>query len=219
MRNIKNQGRISVSNQSYTELEEEEFTYVGEIRMFHTFNNTISIPRGWMKLNGNVVNQANYDALHGAGAFVQDNIASSVLFNKTLQDATDKYPIGKSTTPLAHTYTGNTNHSVTGFSHTHTARHIHQWYEYRAGSSARSYNSSGSATTNFEPSDPNDGDSEGISFIDFSPADQISKNCYTRRPQTNSAGDEGTTNTGLTNTTRDLQPHSFDIIYMIRVAE
>lgn len=216
MRNIKNKGRISVSNQSYSELEEDDFYYIGEIRMFHTFNNTISVPRGWMILNGNVVNQTNYDNLHGPGAFVQDNVASSVLFNKTLQDATDKYPIGKATTPLAHSYTGNVNHTVTGFSHTHTARHIHQWYEYRPTSSARSFNSSGNATV-LTGSPPADGNSEGFLFMDFNPTQQLSKNCYTRRPQNDSAGNEGTTSTGLTNTARDLQPHSFDIIYMIRV--
>jgi len=66
----------------------------GTTIMFHTFNGALSIPRGWMKCNGDQINESNYDAIHGAGAFESDGILSGDLFAKFLPDMNNKYPVG-----------------------------------------------------------------------------------------------------------------------------
>ena len=63
---------------------------LGEIKQFHSFNGAIQIPRGWMQCNGDVINEANYDAIHGAGSYVADGIADLVLNGKHTPDLIDR---------------------------------------------------------------------------------------------------------------------------------
>lgn len=96
---------------------------------FHTFNDTLDIPRGWMRCNGEVVNETNYNAEHGSGAYAADGIASSNLLNKYLPNMTDKYAVGATSTTqdgtVAITTVGNAG-SIIDFSHTHTiGSHTH----------------------------------------------------------------------------------------------
>lgn len=91
--------------------------------LFHTFNGTLSIPRGWMKCNGDQILESTYDAIHGAGAYETDGISSSNLLTKYLPDMVNKYPIGTANTTqtgtTAITSEGNPNNQA-DFSHTHT---------------------------------------------------------------------------------------------------
>jgi len=86
---------------------------------------------GWMKCNGDVVNETNYDAIHGAGSWAE-YVVSSPLSGKNLPDCNDKYLVGSNTTTQDGTSAisseGNTSHQV-NLSHTHsTPDHNHQWY-------------------------------------------------------------------------------------------
>jgi hypothetical protein len=188
--------------------------YIGEVIAFHTFNGTLSIPRGFMKLNGDVVNQTNYDAIHGAGAYVTDGIASSAILSKNLPNATDKYLTGVASTtqdgsaPI--TYVGNASNQV-NLQHTHSiAAHNHQWYNVDSGSSNdESYNSAGTAI-NLPVTSLNNGTGEAIMTTNRSNGDTyIESNLYTANESltTNSSG----------STTQSIRPHSVEVIYLIKV--
>lgn len=95
----------------------------GSVMQFHTFNGAVSIPRGWMIMNGNVVNETNYNAIHGAGAYTTDGVASSALLSKNLPNMTSRYPVGVAATTqdgsIAITAVGNSGNTV-NLQHTHT---------------------------------------------------------------------------------------------------
>lgn len=95
----------------------------GSVMQFHTFNGAVDIPRGWMKLNGDVVNQTNYDAIHGAGTYTTDGIASSALLSKNLPDMDTHYATGSDTTTqdgsVAITTVGNAGNQI-NLQHSHT---------------------------------------------------------------------------------------------------
>lgn len=105
-------------------------TEEGSIRLFHTYNDTLDIPRGWMICNGNVVNETNYEAIHGSGTYATDGIASSNLLNLYLPNYTDRYAVGATATTqdgvsATMTPVGNTDHEI-DFAHTHSgASHTH----------------------------------------------------------------------------------------------
>lgn len=100
----------------------------GSVMQFHTFDGTVDIPRGWMILNGDVVNQTNYDAIHGAGAYAADGVASSALLSKNLPDMDSRYATGSDTTgqdgSSAITAVGNASNQV-NLSHTHSDGSYH----------------------------------------------------------------------------------------------
>lgn len=54
----------------------------------------IPLDRGWMLCDGRQVNQANYDIEHGAGAWVADEVSTSLLVNKYLPDMTGRFVRG-----------------------------------------------------------------------------------------------------------------------------
>lgn len=122
--------------------------YVGEVKLFYDYNGELSIPRGWMIENGDVVGQAAYDAIHGAGAYTADGIASSPVLGKNLPNMANKFVKGvagtSQTGATAITSTGNAGHTV-NLQHSHA--HNHQWYNHVPGElAAQAYNSAGSAT-------------------------------------------------------------------------
>ena len=95
----------------------------GTVQMFHTFNGSASIPRGWMIMNGDVVNVTNYEATHGTGTYATDGVGSSVIDGKNLPNMANKYAVGTATTTQTGassiTSVGNTNHSSSGGNHSH----------------------------------------------------------------------------------------------------
>lgn len=102
----------------------------GSIRLFHTYNSNLEIPRGWMICNGEVVNETNYNALHGSGAYTTDGISSSNLLSKNLPNFSGRIAAGTDDTTqdgssaiTAIGVTGNQidlSHSHTIESHTHS---------------------------------------------------------------------------------------------------
>jgi hypothetical protein len=113
---------------------------IGTIKMHHTFNGAAPLGRGWMICNGNVINQTNYDAIHGSGRYVRDQVASGPLAGKTLPNMVNNYPVGVAAT----TQTGSgTITSVGNVGHVIDISHNHQWYESNAPSTDQSFDSSG----------------------------------------------------------------------------
>lgn len=106
----------------------------GDVKMFHDYNGLLSPGQGWMKMNGDICNETNYDAIHGAGSW-DLYIVTSPLDGKYLPNANDKYPMGKTNTTqagtVAITFVGNASHQIniqhshTVNSHTHTIAHTH----------------------------------------------------------------------------------------------
>lgn len=101
---------------------------VGAVRMFHTFNSSVAVPRGWMVCNGNIVNETNYDSLHGVGTYTTDGISGSAILSKTLPNMNGKYAIGVEATTKdgagAIASVGNTSNQA-DLSHTHDTSHDH----------------------------------------------------------------------------------------------
>lgn len=106
---------------------------IGSIGMHHTFNGAAPVERGWMICNGNIINQTNYDAIHGSGKYVDDLVASSPLLGKNLPNMTNKFAVGTSATAQ----TGATPITSVGLAgHTLSVpSHNHQWYQ-NSGSAA-----------------------------------------------------------------------------------
>jgi len=111
-------------------------TPAGSVQMFHTFNGTVTIPRGWMILNGDIVNEANYDAIHGAGAYTTDNIGSSALLTKNLPDMVDRYSVGVESTTQSGaapiTSVGNAGSTI-NLQHDHEAGDLASLFSFNAG--------------------------------------------------------------------------------------
>lgn len=129
----------------------------GDIKMFDDYNGALSPGQGWMKLNGDICNETNYNAIHGAGSWAA-YIGSSPLDGKYLKVATDRYPVGKLTTTQngasAQSYEGNAGNSVdlahshTVNSHTHTFAHTHSIANGFTGEGLQgSQSGSGASTT------------------------------------------------------------------------
>ena len=177
----------------------------GEVKMFHTFNATLSVPRGWMILNGDVVNQTNYDALHGAGAYTTDGIASSNILSKNLPNMTDKYPVGKTSTTQDGTSTitsvGNASNQI-DTSHTHTITHNHKWYTDEGYGVATSFNSGGSSTTIT-------GGLTGTDIAVTGSGNRLPSDMYT--------DNDSTTSSTALSTTQSIQPESIEFIYIMKV--
>jgi len=101
-------------------IESGYFT-VGMQMPIQTYNGLVTAPQGWMKMDGRIINEANYDAEHNAGDW-DAFIASSILDGLYLPDATDNtYLIGVTAT----TQGGTATISSVG-----DHEHIHQWYDF-----------------------------------------------------------------------------------------
>lgn len=116
----------------------ERHASIGTICCFHDFSGALSIPRGWMLCNGDVINETKYDSLHGSGSYDEDSISSSALLSKYLPDFSGKYARGAAATTQtgssAITTAGNTDNEV-------DLSHDHLWYDYKGTTTnAQMYN-------------------------------------------------------------------------------
>lgn len=93
----------------------------GDIKWHHSFNGAVLAGAGWFKCNGQVINQTNYDAQRGVGAWAAE-VGTSLLDGKYSPNLIDKYPVGVAVTTQtgvsAITPVGNPNKTV-NFSHSH----------------------------------------------------------------------------------------------------
>lgn len=107
---------------------------VGDVKMHHTFNGTVgNCSQGWMLMDGDVINEANYNSEHSAGDW-DKYIGSSPLDGVTMPDMNSIYPIGANTTTVVSSI-GNSSHQI-NLQHTHShANHSHTfntntvWYQ------------------------------------------------------------------------------------------
>lgn len=113
---------------------ESGYWTVGDIKPHHTYNGAAPIGQGWFPCLGGVINETNYNAIHGAGAWAT-YVVSSALDGKYAPDLASGYLTGASSTTQdgssSITKVGNTSnqiniqHSHTVNSHTHTIDHVH----------------------------------------------------------------------------------------------
>jgi len=188
---------------------------VGATTMFHTFNGTLSVPRGWMILNGNIVNSTNYDAIHGAGAWAIDGGSSSSLSGKYLPDMTSRFPIGVASTSqdgsVAITAVGNSGNTV-NLSHHHTMpAHNHTWYVPNTGSSDNSYDPSFGTGLNLTDGSPNN---TGVGIV-IASKDGSSHILNQQLGTVNST--VGLTGGSSLSTTQSIKPDSIELIYIMKV--
>ncbi len=103
---------------------------VGTVQMHHTFGGAAPIARGWMICNGDQITQANYEAIHGVGAYVEDAVGLSPIAGKYTPPLVGRYAVGVSDTTQDGaseiTTAGNAAHEVPG-QHYHDSR-SHQWH-------------------------------------------------------------------------------------------
>jgi hypothetical protein len=182
---------------------------VGEIKEIHTFNGLIPIPSGWMIMNGDIVNETNYDAIHGAGAYVTDGVASSVLLSKNLPDMIGKYSVAVAATTQdgsgAITSVGNIANQ-SDISHTHAgASHNHLWNDYVA-SGSNTYNSGGSLVAYNSIGQTQ---SNGAGLFRAGGGDVTVGDAYTSNAS-------GTTSSGGS-ATQSIQPESIEVIKIMKV--
>ena len=113
---------------------------VGHIRKFHTFNGVLSIPRGWMYMNGDTINETDYEAIHGVGTYTTDDIASSDIDGDTLPDTVGYYILSSDDVALQNT--------ISSASNTVDLEHNHVWLNRTSAASTDTYfNSTPTATT------------------------------------------------------------------------
>jgi len=185
---------------------------LGDIKPHHTYNGAAPIDQGWFPCLGGVINETNYDAIHGAGAW-DIYVVSSALDGLYSPDMTGKYLVGAAATAQdgtgALTFTGNASNQ-TDIAHTHTGpEHGHQWYE-------------SNATTESDQTFDTGGNLEVITTGSTKTAGNVA--IESEAAQVNPPGADMHTShagTGLTGSggsgTQDIQPESLEVIYYLRI--
>ena len=172
---------------------------LGEIKMHHTYNGAVPVGRGWMICNGDVINSTNYDAIHGAGSYSRDNVASSPIVGKHLPNMVNKFAVGSAST----TQTGSSAITSEGNSgHTINLSHVHKWYKSNANGNHDQSHNSGGTLTNLTTAEAKSNSIVGI-YADFA-AD--------RRVLT---PDYYTSNDG--SSSQSIKPESIQVIYKMKV--
>jgi hypothetical protein len=187
---------------------------VGDIKPHHTYNGVAAVGQGWYPCDGTIINEANYNSVHGAGSW-DTYVVASVLDGKYAPDMTGKYLVGSSST----TETGTSGINSVGASgnqlnlaHAHSHNHI--WYAHDTNTITGdyTYNSSGVQT-----------DLEGVLVSKTAAA---GNDVQTLQPIiTNNATINNVLGTSYTNldatsnlsSTQSIQPSSIEVIYYIRI--
>ena len=189
---------------------ESRYMPIGSITMFHTFNGAVSIPRGWMQCNGDVVNATNYDAIHSSGDFVTDGVGSAALNAKNLPSMISKYPVGVASTTqdgsVAITSVGNSSNQI-DIEHSHTVNaHNHQWYDFNGAGDHNSYDGAGSllSINTSLGTTSNAGIEASTASVSKLGTDFFTDN---QTPGTNNS----------LSSTQSIQPESLEVIYIIKV--
>ena len=182
----------------------------GDLKAHYTYNGTVYCGQGWMLANGNVINEANYDAETGHITGDWDTyIISTPLENKYLPNMGGKYLIGVATTSqtgaFAITTVGNVGHSIPVHNHTVNA-HNQMWWDGESNAVDNWFDVNGSPIDMIAGGG---GPSYGWGNIIATYSYMDSDNFYT----TNSTP-------ALVNmVTKDLRPESIEVQYCMRVVE
>jgi len=191
----------------------------GDIKPHHSYDGAVPIDQGWFPCLGAVINETNYDAIHGAGSW-DTYVVSSLLDGKYAPDLSDKYLVGNNTTTQdgASTITGvgNSGH-MKDMTHDHDhwhymGNHNHQWYQYNgiAGAHDESFNGSGNDSLITYTTKTG----RGIMTNNGNDVSKLSTDYYTDM--------EGATVQTQNNDqsalySMDMQPESIEVVYYIRI--
>lgn len=194
---------------------------VGDIKPHHSFNGSVKCGQGWFPCNGQIINEANYDAYHGAGSW-DEYIISSLLENKYSPNLINKYPVGTATTTQGGgssiSSVGNSSH-VADISHTHTiGSHVHQWYD-NSGSSSTSdntYNSAGSPVGLPVLGKSSGPGASGVGVVSYNP--EVGSPVAVPGDSYTSSNGAATTS-GASSASKNIQPESIEVEYYIRIVE
>jgi hypothetical protein len=110
---------------------------IGDYKFHQDYNGLCTPGQGWMLVDGRIINQANYDAEHGAGSWAI-YVGSTILDGRYLDNAVGCYAVGVDLSPaqdgtIAFTHVGNTSHQV-NLAHTHSySTGGGNWYKGVAG--------------------------------------------------------------------------------------
>lgn len=178
---------------------------IGDIKPHHSYNGSTPVGQGWYPCDGSVINETNYDTLHGAGAW-DTYVGSSVLDGKYAPNMLGRYPVGAASTTQdgtsSITSVGNSSNQV-NLQHNHS--HNHQWYTSTASNANDTvFNSSGNAVA----ISPVSKDSSAYSAVPVT--DTVINNrmptAYTNNDSTNGGS-----------SAQSIQPESIETIYYIRI--
>lgn len=196
----------SLGNDSFNWLEaliEVGYWDAGDIKAHHSYNGAAEIGQGWYPCDGSVINETNYDNIHGAGAWAK-YIISSWFDSKSAPDMASKYLVGAADTANDGSATAGNTSSIVDFTHGHTLTgHTHKWQDSFNGST-----NSALFVSNASPAKGTynaDGTTQGIS----SGTNLGSREYWTSLVYP-------TTTTALT-TPIEVRPVSVEVIYYIRI--
>ena len=168
---------------------------VGDIKSHHSYNGAAAVSQGWFPCDGTIINETNYNTVHGAGSW-DTYISSSPLDGKYAPNFTGKYPVGAASTTqdgsIAITSVGNASHQV-NLQHDHNMQHTHTMVHTHPITTGTANDDGGSPT------------------IATAPA-----NTGAASNSTTSTTSSPNTSTGLS-TTENIQPESIETIYYVRI--
>ena len=179
----------------------------GDIKAHHSYNGVASISNGWYPCDGSIVNESNYNDIHGAGAW-DTFIGTSVFDGKYTPNLNGKYISGTTATTEdgsgAISTVGNSSSQI-DLTHTHTGiEHNHNWYVPGIGSGASAI--VGTSVSGNEGTFNSSGSSINIPVSGTGP---LNAYCYTSNsnPSTTSSG----------SATQDIRPDSIEVTFYMRI--
>lgn len=196
----------------------------GDIKYHEDFGGTKPVGQGWMKADGRVVNQTNYDTEHGAGAWAT-YIVSSCLDGVTLPDFDNMYAVGETTSSQWGDAVGNSSHQI-NIAHTHTMphthstpNHVHKIFEWTDFSNdAEIYNSSGNANSMSKAANSSTTAQWVVDVGD--PDNALAEDAYTNNSGggTTGSASSSTTSSELSST-QSIQPRSIKLGVYVRIID
>lgn len=180
---------------------------MGDIKSHHSYNGAAPIDQGWFPCNGSIINEANYDAVHGAGSW-DIYVVSSALDGRYAPNLLDKYLVGKNSTTQdgtgAISSVGVAGNSI-NLQHSHTVNsHNHKWYNYLGSGQGSLYNAAGAAQFTAVA-----GSTSGSIEKNFTTSSSLGESGYTdlQSPGTNNQ----------LSTAQSIQPESIEATFYVRI--
>lgn len=186
---------------------EKGYWNAGDIKPHHTYNGVAPIGQGWYPCDGTIINETNYNAIHGADSWT-NYIGTSIFDGKYSVNMIGKYLTGANSTTsdgsVTIPSTGNSGNQV-GVSHLHSVNsHNHQWLQQDNGEAGRSeigIEGFGGAYRLY--------DSGGNLVTPPVSSSSVEMNAYTSNVSTTSSTSGSATQT--------IQPESLEVIFYMRL--
>lgn len=198
----------------------------GDIKPHHSYNGAAPIDNGWFPCDGTIINQTNYDAIHGVGAWTT-YIGSSILDGKYAPDLLNGYITGVASTTKDGTAsitnignTGNTInvdhfHAVSNHTHTETL-HNHIWYDSKTASVEDiSYDTNGDSVDINGGATVKDAGVFGINSTSGA-AEALGDKFTAKNTSSSTGGSTPNTDSKLSGA-QDIRPNSLEATYYVRI--